>query len=102
MFAGLYFYGMNKAQTAIYNKMTDIISQCDKPLSSIEEGILIEILQAVKPTTFLGLCIKKHFDEGGENSLLIGTLAAQAMDDPFVISCTVGRDAMILLLRSAL
>lgn len=97
--------GLNRAQQSVANKMDYIIEQIGNgPLTSLEEGELLEILQNLKRgDSILGHSIQKHFDlpaDQRDDWEMINGLASQCYDDLFTMVCVVGQAGVILLLRT--
>jgi hypothetical protein len=96
---------MNKAQQIIAEKMNYMIAQVgDGPLSSWEEGDLLDILQKMQHgKSIWAQAIRGHFQQDPEKRNdweLINGLANQCRDDLLTMVCVVGQAALIYLLRT--
>lgn len=96
---------MNKAQQAIHEKMTYMMERVSQgPLSSFEEGQLLEILQNIQRGNSLwAVAVINHFKQPADQRddwELINGLASQCRDDLFTMICVLGQAAVIYLLRT--
>ena len=93
---------MNRAQLAVQKKMQYIITGIEEgPLTSIEEGELIELLEfAKKHNSIWGKAIRNNLDDLDARADLIKGLAGQCIDDIFTMTCVVGQKAVLFLLRT--
>lgn len=93
---------LNAGQLSVLKKMQYVIDLIGKgPLSSVEEGELIQGLESRKDHSSLwGIAIKSHFESGMDHKEFIEGLASQCSDDIFTMSCVVGLGNAILLLRT--
>lgn len=94
---------MTPAQISVQQKMQYVINLIGQgPLSSIEEGELLENLQGRNNSSSLwGIAIKNHFEkEQQDHKEFIAGLASQCQDDIFTMACVVGLGNAILLLRT--
>lgn len=80
--------------------MTDMLAEIGRPYHPFDRSLLINLLKANNHDSLWGDAIRRTFEKDGDVDKLIAQLASQTMDDPFVMCCIVGRDAMVLLLRS--
>jgi hypothetical protein len=95
---------MNATQQAVNKKFSSILAQLNRPLTYLEEGLLIEQLKTLKDSqTIWGLAISRHFEKGdGDHRALIDQLADQCKDDIFTMASIVGETNAVLLLRSTI
>lgn len=95
---------MSKAIDAIRKKMEYVIDRVGAgSLNMRELKALTEHLASIKHDSIWGLAIQQHFakPELERNDLaLIEHLADQAMDDIFTMTCILGLQAVILILRT--
>lgn len=100
MFGVLYIYNMTKAQQRVQHLLDGIKKKVGEEITPAEMNILRVHLSENKNDSIWGHAIQSVFANGGDVDQLIENLASQAYDDPFTMSCIVGLDSTILLLKT--
>lgn len=92
----------NKAIASVFKKMSYIIEEIERgPLAAEEYQALLNILGRVKSDNVWAVGIHLYMQGPREHDHeFIAGLAEQCMDDIFTMTCIVGQEAVMLLLRT--